>query len=187
MLLPRALIITILVLTCAASMQAQQRSKTLQGRVVAYATPDVIVPAHSTVPKSQILVVRVSGPGKFKNKLIAIVAEYFSEKSPVPEMVSKGGEWRFRGARRPDCDLVLAIRAQPPGKPDAEDTWLIQLAPVTIVDASFSEAMIRRRMQCYAFESAEKLNRSPRRLPKRQHPPATTPTPEASTSDRDVP
>ncbi len=89
------------------TIEGQNAKASLKGKVIAYVEPNVDAPSHSFVPKSDVLIVRVTRSRKIKDEVVKIVAEYFSEKSPLSADVFKGEEWQFRVSRRTDCDSLL--------------------------------------------------------------------------------
>lgn len=78
------------------------------GEVIAYIESDIIIPSHSYIPNSDVLIVKVKSSKKTQTEYIKIKTEYFEEKSQLPHNIfSRTGKWKFKVTRRVDCDSVL--------------------------------------------------------------------------------
>lgn len=137
-----------------------QRAETVFcGEVVAYIEPNVIAPPHSFVPKSDVLIVRVARSRGVKNEFIKVVAEYFSEKSPVPKGIFKGGKWKFKVARRTDCDSALSpdnSELQKSIKSKEGEGWTFTSPNLVFIKSEGAESLPKDKvLPCYSFTSAQ--------------------------------
>lgn len=141
--------------------QGQDAKVILKGKVVAYIEPNVDVASHSFVPKSDVLIVQLKRSRRTKSEFIKIVAEYFSEKSPLSEDVFRGEAHSFKVLRRPDCDSFLipnhSERQNAIERKEGE-TWTFETPSLKFVKSDKSGNVPKDKvLPCYTFISGEKL------------------------------
>lgn len=143
------------------TIEGQNAKVTVKGKVIAYVEPNVNVPPHSFVPKSDVLIVRVTRSRKIKDEFIKIVAEYFSEKSPLSADVFKGEEWQFKVSRRTDCDSLLipdSSELQKSVEKKDGETWTFDAPFIKFVKPDEVANVPKDKiLPCYSFISAQNL------------------------------
>ena len=145
------------------TLKGQRAKASLEGRVVAYSEPNVKVPPHSFIPKSDVLIVRVTHSRKIKNEFIKILSEYFSEESPLPKDIFKGEGWQFKVSRRTDCDSLLipdTIQLQKSIEKKNGETWTFDTPSVKFVKPDEAANIPKDEvLPCYSFISARSIQK----------------------------
>ena len=145
------------------AIEGQNAKATLKGKVIAYVEPNVDVPSHSFVPRSDVLIVRVTRSRKIKDEFVKIVAEYFSEKGPLSADVFKGEEWQFKVSRRTDCDSLLipdSSEFQKSIEKTDGETWTFDVPSIKFVKPDEVANVPKDKvLPCYSFISVQNLQR----------------------------
>jgi hypothetical protein len=142
------------------AIAGQNKTVTLKGEVVAYVEPHLVMMPHSYVPNADVLIVRVKDKNKMEGKFIKILTEYFSEKSPLPEDIFKGGVWKFKLNRQVYCDNLLIFDL-----PDSErsfekdgEIWVLITPSIKYIESEDSVDLPKNKiLPCYKFISAGKV------------------------------
>ena len=100
-------------LSVPSSGQFKIKRVSLNGEVVAYIKPHVIVPPNSL--NGEKLLARVTRPGSSKIEYLWLLKEFFGNQSDLPAQIyGSGVTWEFKATRRVDCDSTLRPRSSTP-------------------------------------------------------------------------
>lgn len=164
-MITKSYLLIVLYLLFCLTIEGQNAKVSLRGKVVAYVEPNVDTPPNSFIPKSDVLIVRVTRSRKIKDEFVKIVTEYFSEKSPLFADVLNGREWQFKLSRRTDCDSFLMPSGFEPQKSVEKkdgETWTFAAPSVKLVNPDEVTSVPKDKiLPCYLFRSARNIERQP--------------------------